>query len=86
MSEIHFYIDNCHDLLEDIEKYKKFFPQTYTTIDGIKDVLKQRVNDPVGFVFGIDVSTEWQGKCFGFEVDKVTPETTFFKYLGIWKT
>lgn len=79
-------IDNIHDLLEDIENYKSMFPDSYTSIQQIKKELEDKGDTPVGTVFGISVSEEWQDKCYGFETDRVTPSYTLFKYVGIWKT
>lgn len=79
-------IDNCIDLAEHIEEYKRLFPDSYTDMKIIEKRLKERENEPCGCVFGIEVSTEWQDKCFGFEIDKVTPTTVYFRYMGVWKT
>ncbi len=83
--EINVVIENEHDLNERIQEYKKMFPETYTTPERIRAELKERVNDPKGLVFGLCVSPDWREKCFGFEVEQVTPDTTTFRYLGIWK-
>lgn len=80
------FIDNCQDLLIDIEEYKKKFPETHMSYYDIKKNLEERFNDPVGSVFGIEVAKDWLDKCYGFEVDRVTPENTIFRYVGIWKT
>lgn len=80
------FVDRIMDLLEDVEKYKIQFPSSFTSIRDIEASLKERVNDPVGRMFGIRVSDEWEDKCYGFEVDKVTPTCTVFRYVGIWKT
>ena len=81
-----FFVDRIMDLLEDVEGYKIQFPSSFTSIRDIEKSLKERVNDPVGSMFGIQVSDEWEDKCYGFEVDKVTPTHTVFRYVGIWKT
>lgn len=78
-------IDNSHDLLERIDEYKHIFPDTYTDMTRIKEVLETNYNAPVGHVFGVEISKEWQDKCFGFEVCKVTPDATYFRYIGVWK-
>lgn len=84
--ERNMFIVHCHDLNQDIERYKEMFPDSYTSYDSVKERLQTRMDDPVGAKFGIEVSSEWQDKCFGFEVDKQTPRTTHFVYLGTWKT
>lgn len=80
------FIDRIHDLLEDIDRYKRQFPETHLSYEDIKEALKKRENDPVGAVFGINVATDWEDKCYGFEVDRVTPDSTIFLYSGTWKT
>lgn len=84
--ERNMFIVHCHDLNHDIERYKEMFPESYTSYDAVKERLQTRMDDPVGAKFGIEVSSEWQDKCFGFEVDKQTPRATHFVYLGTWKT
>lgn len=83
--EIKVIIENEHDLYERVQEYKQMFPETYTTPEQIREGLKRRVNEPKGLIFGISVSSEWKEKCYGIEVEQVTPETTTFRYLGIWK-
>lgn len=82
------FVDRIMDLLEDVEKYKIQFPSSFTSIRDIEASLKERVNDPVGSIsiFGIQVSDEWEDKCYVFEVDRMTPTHTVFRYVGIWKT
>ena len=81
-----FFVDRMMDLLEDVEEYKRLFSSSFTSIHDIEERLRESVNDPVGSMFGIQVSNEWEDKCYGFEVDKVTPTYTVFRYVGIWKT
>lgn len=76
-------IDGLKELLSDIEYYKKMFPETYTTIESIKETLS---TDPCECVSGIEVSPEWEDKCYGFEIKKVTPRgDVLCEYLGIMK-
>lgn len=79
-------IERFQDLVEDMEAYKQQFPDTFVPYAKIKESLQERVNDPVGSIFGLSVATDWEDKCYGFEVDRVTPETTVFIYCGTWKT
>lgn len=79
-------IDNCIDLAERIAEYKAKFPETYTDMRTIEKHLQERENDPCGAVFGIEIASDWPDKCFGFEVDRVTPTTIFFRFIGVWKT
>ena len=86
MQKCMIFIDGIHDLLEDIEKYKMQFPETHLPYEKVKQALEKRENDPVGSVFGINVATDWEDKCYGFEVDRVRPDATIFLYCGTWKT
>ena len=79
------FIDNIHDLLEDIDEYKRMFPDTYTDFDTIRQRLSKEEFGPPGMTLGIEVSSEWQEKCYGFELDRQTPQNAFFQYVGIWK-
>lgn len=80
------FIDNCIDLAERIAEYKAKFPKTFTGMGTIKNHLQERANDPCGAVFGIEVASDWPDKCYGFEVDRVTPTATYFRFVGVWKT
>lgn len=79
-------IEKFQDLLEDIERYKQQFPKTHLPYKEIKEALEKRENDPVGSMFGINVATDWEDKCYGFEIDRVTPQATHILYVGVWKT
>lgn len=80
------FVNNIMDLHEDIGRYQQRFPQSYKSWDEIKKALVERKDDPMGSTFGISVADEWPDKCYGFEVDKVNAEHTYFQYLGTWKT
>ena len=79
-------IERFHDLIEDMEAYKRQFPDTIVPYEKIKESLEERVNDPVGSTFGLSIATDWEDKCYGFEVERVTPKATVFRYCGTWKT
>jgi len=51
------FIVHCHDLNQDIERYKVMFPDSYTSYDAVKERLQTRMDDPVGAKFGIEVSS-----------------------------
>lgn len=74
------------ELCEQIVEYAKMFPDTYTTYDSIENTL-QRICDEgrVGGVFGIQVSPEWEDRCYGFE-PYTQGEQVFFKFLGMMKS
>lgn len=44
------------------------------------------INPDEGAVFGVEVASDWNDKCYGFEIDKVTSDNTYVQYVGIWKT
>ena len=76
-------INGLKELLSDMEYYKKMFPETYTTIESIKETLS---TDPYESEVGIEVSPEWEDKCYGFEIEKITPSgDVICEYLGIMK-
>lgn len=79
-------IDNGIDLINDIKEYEVMFPNTYTTLEDIETNLRKKANNPVGAIFGIEVSSEWPDKCYGFEIDRIIGNTTFIRYMGIWKS
>lgn len=79
-------IDNCQDLFIDMQKYEKRFPDTHTKYETISEIIKRHEEDPPGSVFGIEVASDWEDKCYGFEIDKIIRSVTFIKYVGIWKT
>lgn len=80
------FINNYMDLQNDMRFYQEKFPSTHTTYSSIKAVVNGHDGDPVGAVFGVEVASDWNEKCYGFEIDKVTSENTYVQYVGIWKT
>lgn len=74
------------DLQNDMHFYQEKFPSTHTTYNSIKTIVNGHDGDPVGAVFGVEVASDWNEKCYGFEIDKVTSENTYVQYVGIWKT
>ena len=79
-------VERFQDLLEDMETYKKMFPDTHVPYNRLKEMLEEHYNDPVGSIFGIQVATTWEDKCYGFEIDRVSPKATHILYAGVWKT
>lgn len=79
------YIENYHDLMEHVQEYQRKFPKSYTCLEEIKANLEREEMSAPGHIFGISVATEWPDKCFGFELEKQTSTTAYFRYLGIWK-
>ena len=85
MNKTKIMIDNCQDLLIDIQKYEKQFPDTHTKYETIKNIAKQHDEDPPGSTFGIEVASDWEDKCYGFEIDRIIRDITYIRYVGIWK-
>ncbi len=80
-----FFIDRTMDLLTDMQVYKNDFPDTCTKLEEVKKMCKNHENDPVGSVFGVQVDSDLQERCYGFEIDRVKGEETIIRYVGIWK-
>ena len=80
------FINNYMDLQNDMHFYQEKFPSTHITYNSIKTIVNGHDGDPVGAVFGVEVASDWNEKCYGFEIDKVTSENTYVQYVGIWKT
>lgn len=80
------FINNYMDLQNDMHFYQEKFPSTHTTYNSIKTIVNGHDGDHVGAVFGVEVASDWNEKCYGFEIDKVTSENTYVQYVGIWKT
>lgn len=80
------FINYYMDLQNDMRFYQEKFPSTHTTYNSIKTIVDRHDGDPVGTVFGVEVASDWNEKCYGFEIDKVTSENTYVQYVGIWKT
>ena len=80
------FINNYMDLQNDMRLYQEKFPSTHTTYNSIKTIVNRHDEAPVGAVFGVEVANDWNEKCYGFEIDKVTSENTYVQYVGIWKS
>lgn len=80
------FINNYMDLHNDMRFYQEKFPSTHTTYSSIKAVVNRHDGFPVGAIFGVEVASDWDEKCYGFEIDKVTSKNTYVQYVGIWKT
>ena len=82
---ISIHITNGKKLDEDIWYNEQRFPKSFKNYEQIRECLLERVNDPMGQTFGLSVADDCPDRCYGFEVDKDTPRTTTFHYLGLWK-
>lgn len=81
------HINDYDKLIECIEEYKKMFPKTYIKIEEIKNAL-QRDFDTVGNggIFGIEVSPEWEDRCYGFQFLTTDPNgETVYQFIGMTK-
>ena len=79
-------IEGFNDLHKDMQTFNGMFPYTHTKYEDVKRIVEKHYEDPLGSIFGIEVATDWQDKCYGFEVDRIRGEITYIRYLGIWKT
>lgn len=79
------YIQNLKELAERIEEYITMFPKSATTIENIQDCILNDYNRNNGTtgLFGIQVSQEWEDKCYGFEFVSHTPIT--YRFIGMIK-
>lgn len=78
-------IINEDDLKTSIEEYKSMFPKSYTNFEKLKSkLISMYDNDNESSVFGIEVSPEWEDKCYGFKYVTNTPELTY-EFIGIMK-
>lgn len=75
---------NTDRLSNDIEAYKKMFPNTYTTREDIEKRLESM--DNIDGYFGIEVSSEWEDKCYGFGCARLNGDTYVIEYEGVWKS
>lgn len=78
-------IKNYRDFKTYLEYYKAKFPETYTTEGEIIKILNQdyRVTGGSG-LFGIQVSSEWEDRCYGFEFAGDNPYPKY-KFVGMTK-
>lgn len=81
------YIEGQKQLGEDVEYYRGQYPNTYTPITTILrsiNLSASRLNE--SDCFGIDVSTDSQGRCYTFTVVEWSRECGFLvRYTGIGK-
>ena len=61
-------INDEHLLYECLSEYQTMFPNTYTSKEQILNTLRNTIEKGVyeGEMFGIQVSKEWEDKCYGF--------------------
>jgi len=74
------------DLMERIAEYANKFPDNYTTYEQIEDTLQERSGDPVGSMLGIQVSAEWEDRCYGFQVIGIHEDVAVINYIGLMKS
>ena len=75
-------------LRERIAEYRAMFPKTYTKLGDIKQSLLTDYEKRGGTteLFGIQISPEWEDKCYGFQCVGNGKEFVLYKYFGIWKS
>lgn len=77
-------IENTDDIIRDIGVYEAMFPDSYTSYESIKQAL-DGLEDEKNSVFGIQVSSEWPDRCYGFEIKKEILRVPIFRYIGLFK-
>lgn len=76
---------NLKELSECIEEYISMFPKTHTTIEDIVECLSNDYEKCGGSgLFGIQVSHEWENKCYGFEF-RETNTLPVYEFVGMYK-
>ena len=75
------------DLLDRIAEYSVMFPKTYTNLGGIRQSLLTDYEKHGGTtgLFGIQVSPEWEDKCYGFQYVGNGNEIVY-KFVGMCKS
>lgn len=84
MEKIKSVVYNCNRLKNDIEYYKKMFPDTYIGFDELIGSVKKEMTG-CNIVAGFSVSPEWEDKCYMFESKVNVNGTTEIEYIGIGK-
>ena len=65
--------------------YQSRFPTTHTLLKSVHATLLCESNAQCG-TFGIQVSSEWEDKCYTFKPVSSTPNEITYEYLGICKS
>lgn len=65
--------------------YQSRFPTTHTLLKTVHDTLLDESNAQGG-IFGIQVSSEWEDKCYTFKPVSSTQDAITYEYLGICKS
>lgn len=73
-------------LNERIEEYKAMFPETYLTLEKVKEALwdDYKRNGGNTGLFGLSVSPEWEDKCYSFEFRGDDDEISY-EFMGMYK-
>lgn len=73
------------DFYRDFFYYQSRFPTTHTLLKNVHETLLDESNAQGG-IFGIQVSYEWEDKCYTFKPVSSTPNEITYEYLGIGKS
>lgn len=73
------------DFHRDFFYYQSMFPTTHTLLKSVQETLLDESNAQ-GDIFGIQVSSEWEDKCYTFKHVSSTPNEITYEYLGICKS
>lgn len=74
-------------LFECLCEYQKMFPNSYTSKEQIINTLRKLIEEGVfeGEMFGIQVSEEWEDRCYGF-VYLGNSFAPTFQFIGMTKS
>ena len=72
------------ELTRDIDYYAKMFPNDHNTLQEVIDAARRAALEGGG-VFGLQVSNEWEDKCYCFNIISNTTELVEIQYIGIGK-
>lgn len=77
-------IHRIGELTKDVDYYAKMFPNDHNTLQEVIDAARRTALEGGG-EFGLQVSNEWEDKCYCFDVLSNNTELLEIEYLGIGK-
>ena len=77
-------IHRIGELTKDVDYYAKMFPNDHNTLQEVIDAARRAALEGSG-EFGLQVSNEWEDKCYCFKALTSNTELMEIFYLGIGK-
>lgn len=75
-----------NDFREDYAYYQSKHPTTHTSIESIEsELIEEEEHNAHTGMFGIQVSSDNEDRCYCFEHLTSTPNEVFYEYLGLGK-